>query len=1012
MSDTGSTPRNEEEGEATPSRGHTADNQDSQGDKSHTRGRSNSGGSSSSSRTRSGSGSDSGSSASPRARKRQRRVDDDKGQEASSASPSKPNKEDEQDSRKESSRKRRSESSHSDSSTGSEDEQETGEEGEEPERRSASSREKRKEKKHSRKESSTRKRRSKSSESSTHSERSDERKRKHKERREKKGRSRGDKERGDGNDGKTHDTEISGKDVAKGNSGKAGEIMPSSDGISASINEDVAPGRTGGVYVPPHKMARLRKQVQDKSSEQYQRLAWDDLRKGINGVINKVNITNITQIIPELFSHNLVRGRGLLARAIMKAQMASPGFTHIYAALVSVVNTKMPENGELILKRVVLQFRRSFRRNDKVVAVSLAKFIAHLLNQQVAHEILALQLLTLLLERPTDSSVEVAVDFVKQCGQLLMELTPQGLHAIFERFRSILHEGQIDKRVQFMIEALFAVRKSGFADYPRVLPELDLVEADDQITHEIGLDDKLDKEETLDVFKYDPQFEENEKLWTEIKKEILGEESEEEEEGDEEEPSESEEEPEHPSTVPKTQVIEDKTETDVVSLRRTIYLTIMSSLSHDECAHKLLKLDIPEHLEHEVVNMLIECCAQEKTYLKYFGLLGQRFCLVKRSYQEAFETAFAKRYSTIHRLDTNKLRNVAKFFAHILGCDALPWTVFEFIRLNEDETTSSSRIFLKILIQELMQTLGMKKLLERFQDPHMQDIFAGLFPKDSPRNARFAINYFTSIGLGALTDDLRRWLREAPKQMVQQQHEEEENNEETGNDESSGSSSSGSGSDSGSSSDSGSDSDESGGSRSRGSSKEKSERRSANKRERSRSASEERSGRSKKRRQDSSEEDEEREDEGTNNRESSGGQNGEEARSGRSDRDNERSGHSRSKDDGRHGHRHSNDRKQEDYDTDEGDRNSQRGSKNGRRDKHDDERETGRRTRSHSRSKRSNHGTKEDEGRHRSRRSSRHSNGGEDSHRRDKRRSGSRERGYHGDKRSERRSRREDGERG
>lgn len=53
---------------------------------------------------------------------------------------------------------------------------------------------------------------------------------------------------------------------------------------------------------------------------------------------------------------------------------------------------------------------------------------------------------------PTDDSVEIAVNFVKEVGQLLEELSPQGLHAIFERFRGILHEGDIDKRVQYTIE--------------------------------------------------------------------------------------------------------------------------------------------------------------------------------------------------------------------------------------------------------------------------------------------------------------------------------------------------------------------------------------------------------------------------------------------------------------------------------------------------------------------------------------------------------------------------------
>ncbi len=34
--------------------------------------------------------------------------------------------------------------------------------------------------------------------------------------------------------------------------------------------------------------------------------------------------------------------------------------------------------------------------------------------------------------------------------------------AIFERLRTVLHESSIDKRVQYMIEVMFAVRKDGF----------------------------------------------------------------------------------------------------------------------------------------------------------------------------------------------------------------------------------------------------------------------------------------------------------------------------------------------------------------------------------------------------------------------------------------------------------------------------------------------------------------------------------------------------------------------
>ena len=48
-----------------------------------------------------------------------------------------------------------------------------------------------------------------------------------------------------------------------------------------------------------------------------------------------------------------------------------------------------------------------------------------------------------------------------------------------------------------MIEVMFAVRKDGFKDHPAVIPELDLVEEDDQITHLLSIEDEYDGEDAL-----------------------------------------------------------------------------------------------------------------------------------------------------------------------------------------------------------------------------------------------------------------------------------------------------------------------------------------------------------------------------------------------------------------------------------------------------------------------------------------------------------------------------------
>ncbi|KFP79905.1 Pre-mRNA-splicing factor CWC22, partial [Apaloderma vittatum] len=271
---------------------------------------------------------------------------------------------------------------------------------------------------------------------------------------------------------------------------------------SKKKKEEVDPilTRTGGAYIPPAKLRMMQEQITDKNSLAYQRMSWEALKKSINGLVNKVNVSNIENIIHELLQENIVRGRGLLSRSILQAQSASPIFTHVYAALVAIINSKFPNIGELILKRLILNFRKGYRRNDK------------------AHEVLCLEMLTLLLERPTDDSIEVAIGFIKESGLKLTEISPRGINAIFDRLRHILHESKIDMRVQYMIEVMFAVRKDGFKDHPVIPNGLDLVEEEDQFTHMLPLEGDYNPEDILNVFKMDPNFMENEEKYKMLKK--------------------------------------------------------------------------------------------------------------------------------------------------------------------------------------------------------------------------------------------------------------------------------------------------------------------------------------------------------------------------------------------------------------------------------------------------------------------------------------------------------------
>ena len=103
---------------------------------------------------------------------------------------------------------------------------------------------------------------------------------------------------------------------------------------------------------------------------------------------------------------------------------------------------------------------------------------------------------------------------------------------------------------------------------------------------------------------------------------------------------------------------------------------------------------VKRHLRRmsKLINMIIECCSQERTFLRYYGLVSGRFCLLHERWQIALEEAFATQYNTIHR--------------HLLHTDSISWSVLKNIHLNEDETTSSSRILSRLSFRKWPKQWG------------------------------------------------------------------------------------------------------------------------------------------------------------------------------------------------------------------------------------------------------------------------------------------------------------------
>jgi pre-mRNA-splicing factor CWC22 len=68
----------------------------------------------------------------------------------------------------------------------------------------------------------------------------------------------------------------------------------------------------------------------------------------------------------------------------------------------------------------------------------------------------------------------------------------------------------------------------------------------------------------------------------------------------------------------------------------------------------------------------------------------------------------------------------------------------------------------------MANNMGIKVFAKKMEESQVE----GLFPTDSVENARFSINFFTSIGLGAVTEASREFLKDAPRLLLQKKYNE------------------------------------------------------------------------------------------------------------------------------------------------------------------------------------------------------------------------------------------------
>lgn len=484
-----------------------------------------------------------------------------------------------------------------------------------------------------------------------------------------------------------------------------------------------------------------------------QRENWNSLRRAIHASIDELDSKNIPETAKKLLSVNILRGQGLLCRYLIQTALRDAKKCSLYAAVTCVLSSQFPEIGELLVVRLAVLFKKAYIGNNYSQVSTCTVFICELTLQKVVEDVLILQILqTLLDKQPLPDSIRVAEQILLRTGARLLETSQTAANMVFDRLRTLLQLGTFSGATLRRIGELLRSRRDGLS--LKLELYLDVVPDEDKESCFVDLSESLDPKVELNYFREDPDYDATEKEYEELKAEFWPEED---------------TEPQLVQEDTQVEKITDMTDAQLLQNQKSIYLTIMSSMSADEAVHKLMKLLRREKLTDDVlIDMLVKCCAQDKTYSKYFGVIGEKICRMGPKWQATFSRQFCEKYDAIFQFEGAQLRNIGKFFGHLLAADilALPDTLGH-IMLSENETTSAGRVFIKFIFQEMVEEVGIAEVQQIIDDPVVKPHLRGLFPLTDVTSAdadhiMFSINYFTAIGLGVLTEEMRQVLKNLP----------------------------------------------------------------------------------------------------------------------------------------------------------------------------------------------------------------------------------------------------------
>ncbi|KAJ9074682.1 suppressor of glycerol defect [Entomophthora muscae] len=484
---------------------------------------------------------------------------------------------------------------------------------------------------------------------------------------------------------------------SEASSGSKNEVEKEKDDENAVVSK----------YVPPH----LRKD-DDKLVK---------LRRLLQGLINKLNETNIESILADIdqmyldYSRNNVTTTitDLILLSVSERSNLSDSFVIINATIIAgvyrLVGTEAAAHfTQTLVEKLMKHHSKAGEGEDEIkMCLNLITLVAELYNLGVVSCVLIYSIIRFFLQDMVPHNVELLLKMIRAIGPALRQDDPSAMKDIILLAQKNAPTGaKLGVRFKFMMEVLNdlknnKVKKSSHLATQNALAE-DTVRRMKTLLKNIEKRRQTINSEPLQVSLDDIMSASTKGKWWLVGAAWKGEEV----------PVQKVDSVE--SNDPNTLLTLARQQRMSTDLRKRIFTVLMSSEDFTDAYERLMKLGLTEKQQRDIPRVLLHCCGNEKTYNPFYSLVAARLNAYRASFKITFQYAlwdFLRELgesgvgglggthsstTSIAQVPVRRLINLAKFFGYLLGKLSLPLTILK--SLTFTSLKPRSRLFLQLAI--------------------------------------------------------------------------------------------------------------------------------------------------------------------------------------------------------------------------------------------------------------------------------------------------------------------------